>query len=441
MEISAPSDLFATLATGGPDAVLGTPESSWLDFKGAPYRLDEDDEKLELAKDVTALANSGGGVILVGYKTRKEPSTAREIADAVSPVRADLVDFDRYQKVVEDWTFPPIRGVNLRWWGSEENQQRVFSVEVPAAGDSLPLLVRRAREEGWTRQLLFGIFQRSGDRVSRMTEGEIHSWIQSGKVAQRSESAVSLLQATVPTGPSVQERLDRRSVDTRDAGLENQRRYLLQAWPLSNTEVEELHARGATGLRSILSRPDQIRSGGFGLGTGIEPSLLPGGGLRVLDEGRQSLSLERNGLLTLVITAGSEFLAWADEKRGRKHSINPLALVECTLEFVRLFIRQVLPRCEPPVARWRLAGGMADLYQDNNPSSLAPGARQQFAHESQAAATSDFEFELMEFGDEPPSVVAFKVLREIYAQFGIAQSDIPYVEDGKVSERLIKEAG
>jgi hypothetical protein len=345
--------------------------------------------------------------------------------------------------VVEDWTFPPIRGVNLRWWPPEEDQERVFSIEVPAAGDSLPVLVRRAKEEGWTRQLLVGIFQRSGDRVSRITEGEIHSWIQVGKAAQRSGFSASPPEAAAPTGPSVQERLDRRSVDTRDAGLENQRHYFLQAWPLSKAEVQELHRRGPTELRTILSQPHEVRSGGFGLGTGLQPSVVPGGGLRVLDEGRQSLSLERSGLLTLVITAGSEFLAWADEQRGGKHRINPLALVECTLEFVRLFALEVLPRCEPRPARWGLEGGMVNLRLGGEPSALAPGigtSRATFAHQWKAAPSNAFQFQPMDFGDERPNVVAFKVLREIYAEFGIDPTDIPYVEDGEVSERLIQEA-
>lgn len=440
MEISAPSDLFAVLATARPDAVLGTAESSWLDFKGAPYRLDEDDEKLELAKDVTALANSGGGVILVGYKTRKEPSTAREIADGVLPVRPDLVDFDRYQKVVEERTFPPLRHLNLRWWPSREDP-RVFSIEVPAAADSTPVLVTRVKEEGSRRELLFGVFQRSGDRVSRITAGELHAWIQMGRAAQRGGLPALAPQATAATGPSDQQRLERRSVDTRDASLENHRHYFLQAWPLSKTEVQGLHRRDPTGLRSILSRPHEIRPTGFGLRTGLEPSVLPGGGLRVLREQRSSLSLERNGLLTSVITAGSEFLAWADEQRGRKYNINPIALVESTLEFARLFIFEVLPRCDPPVAIWRLAGGMAHLHEDNEPSSLPLGARLQFASEAEAATTSDFEFGPMDFGKETPNVVAFRVLREIYPQFGIDNSDIPYVELDEVSERLIQQAG
>jgi hypothetical protein len=173
----------------------------------------------------------------------------------------------------------------------------------------------------------------------------------------------------------------------------------------------------------------------------MQPSLLPGGGLRVLDEQQQSLSLERHGLLTLVVTAGSEFLAWADGGRGKKHSINPLALMECTLEFVRLFKLEVLPRCAPPVNAWRLAGGMRDLKQDNEPSTLAPGPvkRHPFRDEFQAAAGNHFDVGPMEFRGETPGSVAFTVVREVYVQFGIDESHIPYVENGEVSEQLIRQ--
>lgn len=439
MTISERSDLFAALGRGDADAVLGTPESEWLDFKGEPYRLAEDDEKLELAKDVTALANSGGGVIVIGYETQREESTSRDKAKRVSRVRRDLIDFDQYRKVVEGWTYPPIRRLDLRWW-LEDEDSGVLTIEVAAAPEGdLPVLVTRAREEGLRRQVLLGLFQRLGDRVSRLTAGEIHAQIQLGRAVQRG-GLLPPFAPSGPTGPSDEERAERLAADTRDVGLEGHRRYFLQAWPLSQTEVQQLHLRDPAGLRHILPDPRGVRDQrGFRLRTRAQPTLLADGGLRVLDEQRMSLSLERNGLLTWVVTAGSEFLAWADERRQR-HSMNPLALVESTLEFARLFILEVLPRCEPRLAEWSVAGGMADLRENGQPSALPPGRlKESFREDYVEASYNHIAFGPMSVSHESPGAVAFMMLREVYTRFGIDEFDIPYVENDEVSEQLIRE--
>ena len=44
------------------------PETIWLDFKMCPYQLEQDRQRFELAKDVSAMANAEGGVILIGIE-------------------------------------------------------------------------------------------------------------------------------------------------------------------------------------------------------------------------------------------------------------------------------------------------------------------------------------------------------------------------------------
>lgn len=222
-------------------------------------------------------------------------------------------------------------------------------------------------------------------------------------------------------------------------GLELRPRYFLQAWPRADVEVEGILAQGLGTLRDRLSLPNELRPYGFGMRTGVQPSVLPGGGLRVAND-RLSLSVERNGLLTLVAAADREYLAWADEQRGRKNGLHPIALIECTLEFVRLFCLEVLPRCRPPAEEWALAGGMADLITGEHPTSLHPGRYQQFLSDLRMQPVTRANFELGPYivRGETPGQVAYLVLRDVYAEFGIDESNIPYVADRAVSEEAIK---
>jgi hypothetical protein len=57
-------EALAILAGGDFERFIGVAESLEVEFKGEPYRAEQDSQKFELAKDVTALANAAGGVIV-----------------------------------------------------------------------------------------------------------------------------------------------------------------------------------------------------------------------------------------------------------------------------------------------------------------------------------------------------------------------------------------
>ena len=55
-------------------------ENEFIDFKAEPYRLDNDNQKAELAKDVSAFANTSGGFIIIGVKTTRLPEYSADVA-------------------------------------------------------------------------------------------------------------------------------------------------------------------------------------------------------------------------------------------------------------------------------------------------------------------------------------------------------------------------
>ncbi len=58
-------------------------------------------QKLELAKDVSALANSVGGVIVLGFDTWRDPLTSGERISEFKPFPLDRVNSDRHRKVIQ----------------------------------------------------------------------------------------------------------------------------------------------------------------------------------------------------------------------------------------------------------------------------------------------------------------------------------------------------
>lgn len=117
----APSSNIATtidearqaLGAGKCRQLIGAHECIWLDVKEGPYRIDDDASVAELLKDVAAFANSEGGLLVVGYRTRLDASV--EVVDAIRAVPKALVDVDRYRKFIRKNIAPHIRGQEITW--------------------------------------------------------------------------------------------------------------------------------------------------------------------------------------------------------------------------------------------------------------------------------------------------------------------------------------
>jgi predicted HTH transcriptional regulator len=89
----SPSELTAILQSGDFNRLLGGLEDDRLECKSAPYNLDHEREKMELAKDVSALANADGGLILIGVQTEQEPQYQGDIIRGVGCFAQDRIDF------------------------------------------------------------------------------------------------------------------------------------------------------------------------------------------------------------------------------------------------------------------------------------------------------------------------------------------------------------
>src|SRR5205809_3869016 len=75
---------------------IGILEDETLEFKAVPYQLNDDRAKQELAKDVTALANVGGGMILVGIRTEKDLAHLGDEVKEIRPFAQNIANIEQY---------------------------------------------------------------------------------------------------------------------------------------------------------------------------------------------------------------------------------------------------------------------------------------------------------------------------------------------------------
>src|SRR5581483_10638474 len=96
------------LSENDPSALLGLREGTWLDAKGGIYDLNSPSGAEELAKDVAAFANTlYGGLLVIGIGTRVDGQG--EVLEKLKPVPRDLVDLDRYRKLIRERITPSPR--------------------------------------------------------------------------------------------------------------------------------------------------------------------------------------------------------------------------------------------------------------------------------------------------------------------------------------------
>ncbi len=101
-------EIEAILTNGDFDKLVSTIEHELLECKREVYSLKESLGKIELAKDVSALANSKGGYLLLGVHTVKNPLHRGDDITKVSRFGRNLCDLGQYRNVINEHVYPSL---------------------------------------------------------------------------------------------------------------------------------------------------------------------------------------------------------------------------------------------------------------------------------------------------------------------------------------------
>lgn len=167
------------LRTSGPSAVVGMRECAWLDAKEQVYALGQPKAPEELAKDVASFANTQtGGLILVGYSTRREFD--HEIIDALKPVPRRVVNLDQYRKIITTRVIPALRDVSLEWIDCG-NEAGVLVIDIPAQPRSnQPFMVPAPTRTEQISKEAAGVPIRQGDATVWLSPHDIQRYVALG---------------------------------------------------------------------------------------------------------------------------------------------------------------------------------------------------------------------------------------------------------------------
>jgi hypothetical protein len=170
------------LAGGHAGALCGQPESSWIDAKVEPHRIDTDRAVLEFAKDVAAFANTGEDALIV-YGIRTSASRSGDVLDELRPIKLSSFDMMALRNALRDRLVPLVPDIEVS--AVERGGGFGFGwIFIPAQPEyARPLLVRGAVADGTVIGTHVSVPFRIGEDTGYWDASMIHSLIQAGRVA------------------------------------------------------------------------------------------------------------------------------------------------------------------------------------------------------------------------------------------------------------------
>jgi hypothetical protein len=125
-------EVTGILSRGTFAELISTVEHVQFECKGRLYDTKTVKSKIELAKDISALANSRGGHLLIGPATKKNPLHHGDEVISVSEFTSSAFHPDTYRDILSALIYPPITDLKIEWHPSSVNPRKgIASIYVP----------------------------------------------------------------------------------------------------------------------------------------------------------------------------------------------------------------------------------------------------------------------------------------------------------------------
>jgi hypothetical protein len=435
------SEVDVILSSGRFDDLLGCVEDSRLECKAAPYQLDQERQKMELAKDVSALANADGGILLIGAQTERNPTHFGDEIRHIGPFKQNLVDTAQYLNVLGEWIYPQIRGITAQWHRSASNDGTgIVSVKVPqAASQEQPYLVGKVVEAtGKVVGSYFGFFERVQSDAKPMSSQELRERLKDGfryfSIDERmrgvEESLAKLVGAAIQKANLISDQtvLERIAKARQTIGLNERPTIYLAAWPSQPVEFPTLFESRTTPLVQLLDNPPRLRSNGFDLNTDQLSEIVQGLLRRSSNPRLKLLELWRDGVLISVAPGDEWLLCWGmDSTASSGLIINNLALAEMTYLFSDLALK-IFQYPVPKPLKLNICLGLATMMPERQPFYLSSKRPNRIFPDRGNAAPGDSKTVKREFerASADAGFVTYNLLADLYAWFGFEADQMPY---------------
>lgn len=434
-------ELESIIEDGNFTRIKGECESAFFDCKREIYNLKRNSSKFELAKDVSAFANAGGGYILIGIETKKSGTSHCDKIVDIHPLEQNLCDPKQYLDVIAKWIYPKPKDIQAKWYPTKESSNKgIFVIKIPLQSRiQKPFLISRTVQESEKLcEVLFGYCERKHESNDPKSVVELHQILRDGlnysdNLDSRLQSIELALDKFVESSPPVKSenfKIDEKINEVlHTEGMNLKRAMILTAYPDYPVNLKTLFSSDPQSLKSKLEHPPKIRERGFGLRTLDRARIIKGTFCRVTNGDRKAIDLYKDGTLVAALKADEDFLCWA----MKALTINPVALVESIYEFVQLY-ELIIQDMDKKPKKIYLKIDFRNFHQNNTKNILAAGGLNDigfvFMDDIRYAPDNNW-FDYFEINEEDFEVhfVALGIIEMIYLYFGFELEAIPYTKE------------
>lgn len=431
--------ILEPLQSQKPEDMLGWFEGEELECKREPYRLTHDDQKLELAKDVSGLANAGGGVLLIGMATVKDPAHGDDRISEVVPFPRNLFDAQQYHDTISAWTWPSLDNVVIRPYPVPGRPDHLLAaiVVAPIPAEHWPVLVTRSLNATGRRvETLFGLFERKRSHTGHVDARQLQTFVRDGRrvdallheelAAIRAELAEGRERAPPASAIDAQTVLGRVSISWEEMGAGSEPRFILMGIPAKALDLRGLFESRRSRLSQLVEYPPELYDHGFGIDAGRNSALVRGQARRTVTRGDRMLEIYRDGMALSLHCGDGRGLCYAMERWNQGPlTINPVMLIETVYLFMKFLFeayREDIPAGQSfdVVAQLQCKENEAARFKLQEGYIRGRGAYHEVHQWRGEFRTS------VRMGEDDSERAAVMLLGEIYGWFGIEGDKIPY---------------
>jgi len=456
-------ELDKIIQDNNPEALLGALETSYFEFREKPYYPENDHDvtskeksRLELLKDFSSIANSGGGYIFTGFKPNIDASKFNsEYVEEVKGVNRENIKFQSWLDILSKFLTPSVKSGFLKY-GFIGTDKTVFWIKVPNAKEigCYPFIINKdqwvTEENVLLKGLLLGAYFRDGAKNDHLLSAEkIQSLIADSLNSREnidSSQRLTAMEAKIDQMLALQDNVSSKTIDLdtkkkeiletiRDRLNQDSDLFYLVAVPERNIliESETFWTKGDSSLHDLIKKPPTFRNMGWDLNTALSEFPEPKGETwESMNGDRKILLVDNRG----TVGAGGtiqEFLDWGLNVGNTTGvlNINAFALVEFIASYFN-FLSKFTNKFIKSDTEYHIYGGfilrinkkyklMFAIGEDGKPAFLPS--------QSKEMQQDDWDFgSFKPLSEINAKQFAAKVVLRIYASgFGFVDENPPYL--------------
>ena len=172
------------LGSGEFDRFIGMREDVYFEAKSStPYELKNPSGRYELAKDVSAFANTHGGYLVVGLKTTRLRNQPTDEVSSLDLIQAASINTSTITGIIREHVYPPIESLEVTWSPSKSGSATGlgFVFVPPQPNDKKLFIVTRIIEEDEVQKaIIVGVVRRVGSDNTPWLPRDIYELIRKG---------------------------------------------------------------------------------------------------------------------------------------------------------------------------------------------------------------------------------------------------------------------